>query len=169
MDCIVRGVTKSWTQLSDFHFHFFQALFSNFSLWISNINAWILNSSRTHGLLYIPCPGLPLQDHFPFAFHLYPLFLKFHVQETEGIVCLSADLLLHLWLSWHVDCCIGINTSLFLDMWLISSTRSLVRQEPYLFLHIPKISGNVKNIVMYGKICWENGMIRELIIPYSIS
>ena len=21
MDCIVRGVTKSWTQLSDFHFH----------------------------------------------------------------------------------------------------------------------------------------------------
>ena len=23
MDCIVHGVTKSWTQLSDFHFHFF--------------------------------------------------------------------------------------------------------------------------------------------------
>ena len=22
MDCIVHGVTKSWTQLSDFHFHF---------------------------------------------------------------------------------------------------------------------------------------------------
>ena len=22
MDCIVYGVTKSWTQLSDFHFHF---------------------------------------------------------------------------------------------------------------------------------------------------
>ena len=24
MDCMVRGVTKSWTQLSDFHFHFTQ-------------------------------------------------------------------------------------------------------------------------------------------------
>ena len=24
MDCIVHGVTKSWTQLSDFHFHFHQ-------------------------------------------------------------------------------------------------------------------------------------------------
>ena len=23
MDCIVYGVAKSWTQLSDFHFHFF--------------------------------------------------------------------------------------------------------------------------------------------------
>ena len=22
MDCIVRGVTKSWTRLSDFHFHY---------------------------------------------------------------------------------------------------------------------------------------------------
>ena len=22
MDCIVHGITKSWTQLSDFHFHF---------------------------------------------------------------------------------------------------------------------------------------------------
>jgi len=22
MDCIVHGVTKSWTRLSDFHFHF---------------------------------------------------------------------------------------------------------------------------------------------------
>ena len=26
-DCTVHGVTKSWTQLSDFQFHFFQALF----------------------------------------------------------------------------------------------------------------------------------------------
>ena len=27
MNCIAHGVTKSWTQLSDFQFHFFQALF----------------------------------------------------------------------------------------------------------------------------------------------
>ena len=36
MDCIVYGVTKSWTQLSDFHFHFIyvniQYLF--FSFWL---------------------------------------------------------------------------------------------------------------------------------------
>ena len=28
MDCIVHGVPKSWTQLSDFHFHFPCMLFS---------------------------------------------------------------------------------------------------------------------------------------------
>ena len=28
MDCIVHGVTKSWTQLHDFHFHFFSDRFS---------------------------------------------------------------------------------------------------------------------------------------------
>ena len=26
MDCIVREITKSWTQLSDFHFHFSEDL-----------------------------------------------------------------------------------------------------------------------------------------------
>ena len=25
MDCIVHGVTKSWTQLSDFHFHYMKS------------------------------------------------------------------------------------------------------------------------------------------------
>ena len=29
MDCIVHGVAKSWTQLSDFHFHI--SIFKNFS------------------------------------------------------------------------------------------------------------------------------------------
>ena len=28
MDCIVHGVTKSWTQLSNFHFHFSSLLFA---------------------------------------------------------------------------------------------------------------------------------------------
>ena len=26
MDCVVRGVAKSWTQLSDFHFHLIEVL-----------------------------------------------------------------------------------------------------------------------------------------------
>ena len=32
MDCVVHGVTKSWTQLSDFHFHFvtFLGMLKNF-------------------------------------------------------------------------------------------------------------------------------------------
>ena len=30
MDCIVHGVAKSWTQLSDFHFHFLKNKGENF-------------------------------------------------------------------------------------------------------------------------------------------
>ena len=29
MDCIVHGVTKSWTQLSDFHFHYLSGIYLN--------------------------------------------------------------------------------------------------------------------------------------------
>ena len=32
MDCIVNGVTKSQTQLSDFHFHFLSQFYFNFCL-----------------------------------------------------------------------------------------------------------------------------------------
>ena len=34
MDCIVRGVAKSWTRLSDFHFHFSLSLETN-DIWNS--------------------------------------------------------------------------------------------------------------------------------------
>ena len=38
MDCIVHGVAKSWTQLSDFHFHYWQCLYWSYSN--SYLSSW---------------------------------------------------------------------------------------------------------------------------------
>ena len=46
MDCIVRGVAKSWTRLSDFHFHF---------QWMQNLNVMAHRQSISHHFL------LPIQ------------------------------------------------------------------------------------------------------------
>ena len=53
MDRTVHGVAKSWTRLSDFHFHFFQA----------RILEWIaISYSR-----YLPDPGIKLVSHMSLA------------------------------------------------------------------------------------------------------
>ena len=53
MDCIVHGVTKTQTQLSDFHFHFFFSTFleqaqrgSVMAVWISKEAQWAFITSE---------------------------------------------------------------------------------------------------------------------------
>ena len=42
MDCIVPGVTKSWTRLSDFHFHFgYTTICLSIFQWLDN---WIFST-----------------------------------------------------------------------------------------------------------------------------
>ena len=48
MDCIVQGVTKSQTQLSDFHFHFF------FPLFWSRLREVVSYPTSTESLLSLP-------------------------------------------------------------------------------------------------------------------
>ena len=85
MDCIVHGVSKSWTQLSDFHFHTFLCM--KCSLGIFNFLEEI--SSLSHSIVFL---------YFFFIVHLrrlsYISLLFFGTLYSDGyifpfLLCLS--------------------------------------------------------------------------------
>ena len=88
MDCLVYGVTKSWTRVSDFHFHFsyiyllnFQRfIFIYFSCFLPNISRFMLISLL---FIFFNCSFLfcffSLDDitGFPLFYHVLTLLTSF--------------------------------------------------------------------------------------------
>ena len=80
MDCIVHGVSKSWTQLSDFHFHTFLCMkcslgIFNFLEEISSLSHSIVflyfffSLFTSEGFLISPCSSLELCIQMGISFH----------------------------------------------------------------------------------------------------
>ena len=57
MDCVVHGVAKSWTQLSDFHFYFSVIYVVNFtpapSPLVPEPSSWVLRETQSQEFLEI--------------------------------------------------------------------------------------------------------------------
>ena len=87
MDCIVHGVTKSQTQLRDFHFHCFPQLPShNFLFLFSSVSVQSLSRARLCDLMNCSTPVLPV-------YHQLPEFTQTHVRRVGDAIQPSHPLL----------------------------------------------------------------------------
>ena len=97
MDCIVHGVTKSWTQLSDFHFHMFHDTWNAIVLQVLNM-AGSVTSFKFQFKCHLINETFPKHPIYPIMLYQHSLVRQAWAWSWQALPELTSQL--YLFLPW---------------------------------------------------------------------